>query len=465
MRHVQRYASFVVTAAAGGAWSLAASLAGAAPAATRPATNPATSPATRPAATRPATPVAELVRQLAAADWRGREAAVAQVVRAGDEAVPLLEALVRTTESLDARSAAQDALAQIASNRVAGPSFVTLHLDDADPREAFARLARQAGADLQPYPDNLWTQEHWPRVTLHAEREPFWSVLRQLAGQAGVELREINGTLRVMQGSGQTAGRAVVQGAFLVVASQITRTQTIDLTADRPATDEHFAIQLSAFAEPKLTVLRAAAGLTLDEAVDDRGNDLVPPPDPANAAGGADGGFYGGDGSWSLQAQLRYPKDPGTRIARLRATAAFTLQSKSQRVELGNLSAVKDREQTVAGTRVVFRDFKKTDADTYTLRVVVAQQPDAGEAWEQLHNSLQTRLKVLDAAGQPLDPRGYGSTGRNNEVEMILTFGPSQRPEDGRKSGDPVRVVWEVPTETRDVIVPFEFTDLPLPGR
>ena len=29
--------------------------------------------------------------------------------------------------------------------------------------------------------------------------------------------------------------------------------------------------------------------------------------------------------------------------------------------------------------------------------------------------------------------------------------------------GEPVKIVWEVPTETRDVTVPFELQDLPLP--
>ena len=30
-------------------------------------------------------------------------------------------------------------------------------------------------------------------------------------------------------------------------------------------------------------------------------------------------------------------------------------------------------------------------------------------------------------------------------------------------AGEPVKLLWEVPVETKEIAVPFEFTDLPLP--
>jgi hypothetical protein len=46
---------------------------------------------------------------------------------------------------------------------------------------------------------------------------------------------------------------------------------------------------------------------------------------------------------------------------------------------------------------------------------------------------------------------------------MTLMFGPSLRPEDGKTSGEPVRMAWEVPTKTKDLVVPVELKDLKLP--
>lgn len=54
------------------------------------------------------------------------------------------------------------------------------------------------------------------------------------------------------------------------------------------------------------------------------------------------------------------------------------------------------------------------------------------------------------------------SRGINNDIELSLQFGQSNRP-DGR-SGEPAKLLWEFPLESRDVTVSFQFADLPMPG-
>jgi hypothetical protein len=132
------------------------------------------------------------------------------------------------------------------------------------------------------------------------------------------------------------------------------------------------------------------------------------------------------------------------------------------------LPKLKDNVQIVGGTKVAFKEFKKQGDGNgiWHLRLTIARGGDAGEVGEALQSTVYTRLKVLDAKGQPLEHRGYSSTGRNNETEMTLHFGQGHRFADGQDepTGDPVKLLWEVPTETRDVTIPFEFTDLPLPS-
>ena len=72
-------------------------------------------------------------------------------------------------------------------------------------------------------------------------------------------------------------------------------------------------------------------------------------------------------------------------------------------------------------------------------------------------------MRVLDADGQALERRGFGSRVNGDEVEMTVRFGPSFRARDRRRSGDPANLVWQVPTASKDVEVPFEFRDLPMP--
>jgi hypothetical protein len=74
------------------------------------------------------------------------------------------------------------------------------------------------------------------------------------------------------------------------------------------------------------------------------------------------------------------------------------------------------------------------------------------------------RIRLLDAKSQALNSEGMGNfRGDDNKVEMTLMFGASQRPEDGKPSGEPVRLVWEATTKTRDLTVPVELKDLKLP--
>ena len=172
--------------------------------------------------------------------------------------------------------------------------------------------------------------------------------------------------MRLMRGGAMSTGRPVYSGAFLIVANTLTRNQTVQLTNDGAGkTDDNFGLQLTAFAEPKLRVLRAGNMVKLEEATDDKGNSLVPGPNAAPR----DYGYYSGAGAWHLFANLQYPKDPGTRITRLRASATFTVQTRSQKVEVNNLPSVKEHVQMAGGTRVTIHEFKKVGDSQYQLRM------------------------------------------------------------------------------------------------
>ena len=92
------------------------------------------------------------------------------------------------------------------------------------------------------------------------------------------------------------------------------------------------------------------------------------------------------------------------------------------------------------GVRVVFNDLKK-DQDQYQLRVTVFTDPNNPAVWEELQPAMTQRIRLYDARGQALETHGLGNSGgSNNQVEMTLMFGPSLRPEDGKTSGEPVRM-------------------------
>jgi hypothetical protein len=72
------------------------------------------------------------------------------------------------------------------------------------------------------------------------------------------------------------------------------------------------------------------------------------------------------------------------------------------------------------------------------------------------------RARMLDAHGVPLRVAASGTSGDDRTANCTVTFSPS----DGTltpASDKPARLVWELPTASQQVDVPFELVDINLP--
>ncbi len=423
--------------------------------ATSPATAPTASPATQPAGAEEAKP---LIAGLESDDAHLRQHSQAALVRMGEAARPLLADLLKHPRDLEVATRAEAALRQIDADRVYGPSYITLHLKDADAGAAIAQLARQCFAPLPTNPENLLDQPGLPKVNIDVTREPFWVVMQQITQQTGLDLQPVGEGTALVRGAMRASGPSVLQGPFLIVANQISRSKVVQLLAGgggNPIMSD-FSLNMMAYGEPKLRVVRCNSAVKLDEAIDDQGNSLVP-------NGPNNQGFYGGggnDGYWPLAAHLAWPAhNPGARIVRLRGSTSFTIQTKSQTIEIDDLPAMKDRAQVVDGNAVTFNSFARNGA-IWELKFHVAVSPQNPIPFFAVNN-LVAKLRILDAQGRALDHGGSSSRSTNTDTEMSLQFTQSGPPD--RRSGDPVRLRWEVPIETRDITLPIEFKDLPMP--
>lgn len=431
---------------------------------------PATEPTAEPAVTQalPADPAAidAAISKLADPDWRKREKALSALIQMGEAAVPSLKKLEQTTQIDEVRNAAQTALRQIGENRIIGPSFVTLHLKNASPRQAFEALARQSFTALKPASADVWAQLGDMKVNIDVEREPFWVAMRSLSRQTGMELVTENGQAQLLPTGGisRTASRhGAVSGAFLIVPMQATLNRTVDFEQDDPPIEEDFSLELEAFPEPKLRVVHVSPTLKLLEAVDDKGNSLVPDPVPSvGAIEENDVSPAMGDNAINLTAALKRPKNIGSKLARLRGSVAFRVQLESRIIEVKDLKAMKDLPQMINGTRLVFNELKKED-DQYSLRVTLPINNENPGSFQEIQNSMNQRLRLLDAKGLPMESHGVsGGDGNGTTIQFTLNFGRSMQ-DNGQMSGEPVRLVWEIPTKTRDIDVQFELKDLKLP--
>lgn len=451
---------------AGIRWLILAAMGVAASQPAGPATQPGAlpSPSTQPAAaagpdTRPAAAwlgdPADLLGRLADPNWHVRREAGDQLVRGGTDAKPFIHSLIDRATTDEARKNAQAALAEIDENRLIGPSYLTLHFKNATPPEVFAEISKQCAAPILTAPDNLFQAESFPKVTVEADHQPFWIVVPRICRQLGVDFRHYQGGMRLMRDGGMAAeGASHVDGAFLVVATQISYSRTRNFAGHGEQTQ--FGMQLAVYPEPKLNVLRGSGTIQIDQATDDHGNSLAPDGAPMR---GMWGGFMG-YGASNLFAPLHYPKNIGTRMTRFKGTTAFVIQVESQTIDMRDLASFRPAMRMIYNMPVAFQEFKRA-GDAWQLHLHINQPNYASADWQQLMEGVQNRLQILDSQGTPLDHRGMSTSSSNGTMDMTLDFARSNAP-GGQLGGEPARLVWEVPTKTRRLTVPIEFNDLPL---
>jgi hypothetical protein len=398
--------------------------------------------------------VAELFKQLSSPDWRQRRTAREALVRLGEEARDSISSLIPTAPDEESKHQAQEALAQIDTNRVLGPSYITAHFKNAHPREVFAELSRQCHAPLLTTPDNLWVQGNFPVLTLDIDHQPFWEVMPKICQQFNVDLRPDQTSLRLMRTGGNLLlGLSHVDGPFLVVADRIVYTRTRNLGAKQNQ-QSNFNITFTIYPEPKITLLRGLTTTRLIEVVDDHGNSLVPA-----VSSPSSGSTFGGSGAAQLYATLKYPdRNPGTKITRFRATASFMVQTKVQEIQIPDMLKMKDYPVSVAGLQIVFKELHQKDGG-YELKLSIAPTQPNSPNFQNIYEQVQSNLQLLDHNGNPLPHRGIATSpiaGRPLGVDISLQFGISPFP------GRPEKLMWNVPIEAKQISVPINFTDVPL---
>jgi hypothetical protein len=414
------------------------------------------------------------IAQLTSDDWKQRQQAMERLVAMGDDAVPRLTRLADSADDGEVRTRAAAAIRQIEENRIAGTSLITLKVDNVPVAQALAEIARQARAPIMTEPANLLSQKNLKPVSLNVDHRPFWDVMQNLCAQAELEVTGVSRHGREV-GLGLARGGTdwmdkpiVLSGPLLIRADRLIRVATSHLRPPGEVTEE-FTISLTAFAEPKLRVLDYSATLRLEEVVDEKGNSLIPPEDnnvPANVD--VFGNTREGSTShWEIGATLHHPKGAGKRIVKFRASTALQVQTRAAVLELP-IAASKNVARTVGGLRLtvknldsarcdmtVYRD-GRSDAEWYGVRM----QLYAGEA------------QLLDEKGQIVARSQSGleadESPDSQHLDLRMRFAKESGQDEGKEarkkaSSEATRLFWTFPLETRELVIPFELHDLPIP--
>ena len=362
---------------------------------------------------------------------------------------------------------ATNAVATLNPPGIADATLVTLKLSAADADSAIAELSKQSGYELKPYNDVGWKQATLGAVTLSLDKQPFWAAFLQMGTQAGFALMQndaaLNGrrlTLYPFNQGGQDASKypTFISGAFLIHATGIQRTSTVEF-AKAKAINRNVNMQIQVYSEPKVHVLKMSYTPEIMEAMDNRGNSLIVPGQSNSSSGNMQ---IGGGITWGVGIALQYPsQNPGDKIAILRGRFRTVVQTHSETMEIPDILTAKEQTKTIGGRRVVFKSFKKQNDRQYQAEVTIYRDEMEQEEFNRLSDSFAIRL--MDSSGNAFWSNGGGSSSTGKEASRQVLFYKRTREEGGTNLGEPFKLALDIPTASREVMIPFEFANLPLP--
>jgi len=446
-------------------------------------------------ATAPDLDPAVLVAQLGAARYADRQAAAEALERIGRPALSALRT-ARDSRDLEVRTRAWSLTQKIEEALLTQPTRITLDFDNALLADVTKSFSLQTGFKMALYPQNLpkWRNQ---RVTLH-ESQPvdFWKAVDQLCDAAGLQYNssmhgyggEREPVLALTDGSVRALTPISDHGPFRVSLLGVDYQRHVsysppppppprpaaleppprDTGATRrlhPVTNVQFAAQLVVAAEPRLTLSYQPGALQLIEAVDDRGNSLVPAGNSGPALRTA--AYFGmmNGPVVQLPAPLHRPAVAGELIKKLRGIIPLTVSSRRPDPLIVPLSSAAGKTFENPDVQLTVHEIR-TNPNTPNTQVELTVRPGDREAFSsqgdgegpnflfQRSSPAQLQIEVIDGRGQVIHWFQSGADADNSRVTLTLTHPPSAPP--------PKELRYYALTRSK-VNVPFEFTDIPMP--
>ncbi len=339
-------------------------------------------------------------------------------------------------------------------------TLVTIHQKAAPPADVFADLGKQAGVRLAAWPAELWDRMAVKKLTLDADRQPFWVVALRAARACGLSIR------RVPAGDGQVqvelhaAGKADQRQAMsicgpLVVLAESTRQEH---KGDVGNAEAGLLLSLRVYADPSLKNYRFMDAPALHEATDDQGNSLLPAKPDKSALPPA-------SELVSLhEVPLAYPVagQPGTRIATLRGSITLLASSDSEDVIID--PAIKSVQTRQVGKFTYSYQGLVKNAQGYELTLNIKGPAD--EMSLPVRDLMVSQQSILptDAAGNRYRIRNIATTFSSKNITGAGTAMYAVRLQPAKAdAGDITTITWRLPRQISTQEVRFDFHDLPMP--
>jgi hypothetical protein len=414
------------------------------PAPTTPPSLPTTTPASQPDPAR----WAALLQNLGSSDFAQRDAAQKQLDQTTWRDLDLLKKSITSTADPEVKSRLEARLAVINEEIAANPPPISVNFQNASLTEVADTFSKLLGISLDVWPPSNSFRETF---TLTATDQPFWKVFLDLSNQHGLSFQDSGRQLR-LTGQGDSWRRAVIVGPIAVFPQSITRQRSANLQNNPGAELGSESMQLSCnvAVDPRLHII-SYANPTFTEITDDVGNTLLRQAAPTQTN-------ISSDFNRTLQsayAPLPIPEKKGTRIASAKGLARFIVQTAEDHIDI-------DHPQDKNGQSFPFAN------TTFKLdRFTVQQNANNAAISFSLSAQSPSPIRLGGIVGDRQDdPKSYltiSFVDANGKTAFTTTLRGSSG---GSCSGNytaPFTIRISIPTKTKDLSIPFELKDLPLP--
>jgi hypothetical protein len=393
-----------------------------------------------------------MLAQFASEDFREREAAQKTLETTTWRDYDLLRRLATMTRDAEAKARVEGRLQTLVEKMAVEPPPLTLQIKDKPLDDVAAALAGLLNVKVEAWPTSRAARTG-KSFTLDVMEKPLWDVMLELNRQHPISLQQSTEGLRLMQTEPGTR-HGVVSGGLLVYPMSITRSKTVAL--QKPEGEQVGAEQMNftftAILDPRVKLVKYRQP-ELTEVLDDAGNVLHRSVEVQRPEAWSND--HGRMRIWQSGVALKIPEKMGKKIVSAKGELRIIAQVDETLLEIPDAVKTLNQPVTIGGMQVTIEQLELRGT-SIQFRVTRKQLP-------AVERDLGADLRLRAAAENP-GVRITFMDATNRRIWSSMVLGSSGGSfSTGGEVKPPIKVELSMATKTKEVGLPFEMKNLPLP--
>jgi hypothetical protein len=355
---------------------------------------------------------------------------------------------------------------------------VTVHGEKGKAMNAIREIAKQADVDIYPGIASVEARLIKQEINLDVENVYFWSLMESICRPANISpgitlMGELNFSLQPL-----TSRSSIIAGDWVCLKS-IEKDQKLDYNEQAPP-NSRLKLQFQLLPDPKRMGLLAKGEYRIDKATDDQGNTYVQDEQALAPAADLTAGRSGPPGTpagfplplpinrvrmLSLNANpvgsatIVAPGTPGKKLSVRGAALLYGTAVEIKKLDIAKLGL---ETHNLGGCKLSFEKGNAANQLTFKILIKDDQKNNSQESMAQvLQMMLQNCVWIEDEEGAKQRMSVSSSSVGIGEASVTLRQAPAAR--NGLPLGKPSKFLIVMPTDLKQISVPFEFKDIPLP--